>query len=245
MRKIRLLLAAAAIGLLGTLAVANPAHAAGESEEVCLIKAVYEFAEEGETYDVETEKFVVDGEKVKEPSEEFETAVSDCFEAPNPLIPEINEVIWGGLAFLTVVAFLTWKGVPAIKKTMVARSERIAADLAAAEAQRVEAEATAAEYQAKLADARSESARIVEEARQAADTVRTDLIAKAEADAAEVRARAVADAEATKAQVMADLRGEVTALAIGAAEQVVGRNLDEATNAALVEAYIDQVGATR
>jgi F0F1-type ATP synthase membrane subunit b/b' len=44
---------------------------------------------------------------------------------------------------------------------------------------------------------------------------------------------------------MADLRGEVTSLAIGAAEQVVGRNLDEATNAALVEAYIDQVGATR
>ena len=44
-------------------------------------------------------------------------------------------------------------------------------------------------------------------------------------------------------QAVADLRGEVTALAIGAAEQVVGRNLDQETNAALVEAYINQVGA--
>jgi F-type H+-transporting ATPase subunit b len=230
MRKIRLLLAALAIGLLGTFALASPASAA-ESEEVCLIHVV----EEG----------LAAGEDPEKPSKEFETEVSDCFEAPNPLLPEINELIWGTIGFLTVVGFLTWKGVPAIKATMAARSERIANDLAAAEAQRTEAEATAAEYQAKLADARSESARIVEEARQAADAVRTDLIAKAEADAAEVRARAAADAAATKAQVMADLRGEVTSLAIGAAEQVVGRNLDEATNAALVEAYIDQVGATR
>ena len=49
--------------------------------------------------------------------------------------------------------------------------------------------------------------------------------------------------EAAKAQAVADLRSEVTALAIGAAEQVVSRNLDAETNAALVEAYIDQVGA--
>jgi F-type H+-transporting ATPase subunit b len=68
-------------------------------------------------------------------------------------------------------------------------------------------------------------------------------VAKAEADAAEIRARAAQDAEGAKAQAITDLRGEVAALAIGAAEQVVGRNLDQDTNAALVEAYIDQVGA--
>jgi F0F1-type ATP synthase membrane subunit b/b' len=35
----------------------------------------------------------------------------------------------------------------------------------------------------------------------------------------------------------------VASLAIGAAEQVIGRNLDQETNVALVEAYINQVGA--
>jgi F-type H+-transporting ATPase subunit b len=243
MRKIRLLLAALAIGLLSSLSLAAPAHAVGDSEEVCLIKAVYEFEAEGESYDVESGKFVVDGEKVKLPSKEFEEAVSDCFEAPNPLLPEINEVIWGAVGFFIVLGVLYFKAVPAIKATMDARSERIAGDLAAAEAQRTEAEAVHAQYQAQLADARQESARIVEEARQAADSVRTDLVAKAEADAAEIRARAAADADGAKAQAIADLRGEVAALAIGAAEQVVGRSLDRDTNVALVEAYIDQVGA--
>ena len=102
-----------------------------------------------------------------------------------------------------------------------------------------------AEYQTQLADARNESARIIEEARQAADSVRSDLQARAESDIAELRARANADIESAKAQAIADLRGEVTALAIGAAEQVVGRNLDQDTNAALVEAYINSVGADR
>ena len=48
-----------------------------------------------------------------------------------------------------------------------------------------------------------------------------------------------------KAQAMADLRGEVAQLAIGAAETVVGRNLDEATQVQLVEDYINQVAAQR
>jgi F0F1-type ATP synthase membrane subunit b/b' len=58
-----------------------------------------------------------------------------------------------------------------------------------------------------------------------------------------MRTQAAADIEAAKAQAIADLRGEVATLAIGAAEQVVGRNLDQDTNVALVEAYINQVGA--
>ena len=167
----------------------------------------------------------------------------NCQEAPNQLFPEKNEIIYGGLAFLIVFIFL-WKfGMPAIKAGMAARSDKIKGDLDAAEAERTEASEILSQYQAQLADARTESARIIEEARQAADDVRANLQSKAEADIAELRARATADIESAKQQAVADLRGEVTALAIGAAEQVVGRNLDAETNAALVEAYINQVGA--
>ena len=139
------------------------------------------------------------------------------------ILPETNEIIWGAVGFLVVFGFLAWKGYPAIKKGMNARTERIRGDLDAAEAQRTEADEVLAEYQAQLADARTEAARIIEEARQAADEVKADAaVAKAEADVAELRAKAAADIEAAKAQAIADLRGEVASLAIGAAEQVVG-----------------------
>lgn len=237
MRRFRLLLAAAAIVLVGLVGFARPSFAEGEAgSEEDLIHQLEEIAVENgaNKYDSHCIKTIAEG-----------GSPLDCEAAPNPLVPELNELIYGGLAFFIVFGFLAWKGLPAIKAGMAARTERIQGDLDAAEAAKAEAETTRAQYQAQLADARAESARIIEEARQAADEVKANLQAKAEADIAELRARANADIEAAKAQATADLRVEVTALAIGAAEQVVGRNLDQETNAALVEAYINSVGADR
>ena len=219
MKRIKLLIVASAIVLVAVFGFSSASSAEGESD---LSHAAHECIEQIEAAD---------------------SIDVDCQEAPNQLLPELNELIFGGAAFLIVFGFL-WKfGMPAIKAGMQARTDKIQGDLDTAEAQRTEASGILAEYQAQLADARTESARIIEEARQAADEVRAGLQAKAEADINELKTKATADIEAAKLQAVADLRGEVTALAIGAAEQVVGRNLDQETNAALVEAYINQVGA--
>jgi len=170
-------------------------------------------------------------------------AIDDCAKAANPLVPAKNELIYGSLGFLIVFGFLYLKGYPAIKKGMADRSTKIAGDIAAAETQRAEADTVLAEYRAQLADAKTEGARIIEEARQTADSLRRDLQVQAEADIADLRAKNVADIEAAKVQAIADLRGEVANIAIGAAERVVERNLDHDTNAALVESFINQVGA--
>jgi F-type H+-transporting ATPase subunit b len=219
MRRLRPLLAAVAILGVGLFGFASPSVAEGE-----LSHAAHECIEQ------------------------IEAANSidvDCQQAPNPLLPETHEIFWGSFGFV-VVMFGMWKfALPAMRTTLDARADRIRTDLESAEAQRTEASEILSQYQAQLADARTESARIIEEARQAADEVKRSLSAKAEADIAEMRNRATADIAAAKVQAIADLRGEVASLAIGAAEQVVGRNLDRDTNVALVEAYINQVGASR
>lgn len=216
MTKLRLPLAAAAIVLVGLFGFARPASAEGDishAAHLCI-----EQLEAGESID-------------------------SCQKAPNPLLPETHEIIWGTFGFLVVLIGM-WKfALPSMKTTLDARAERISNDLSSAEAQRTEASAILAEYQAQLTDAKSESARIIEEARQTADSMKQELAVKANADIAEMRAQAAADIESAKNQAIADLRGEVATLAIGAAEQVVGRNLDQDTNVALVEAYINQVGA--
>jgi len=94
-----------------------------------------------------------------------------------------------------------------------------------------------------LADSKNEAARIVDEARQTADQMRRDLLVRAEAESAEIRERAQAEVIAARDRAIADLRGQVAELAIGAAEAIVGQNLDPATNRALVDRYIEQVGA--
>jgi F-type H+-transporting ATPase subunit b len=171
--------------------------------------------------------------------------VDDCQESPNPILPATNEIIWGSLAFaILFLAFLKW-GLPAVRNMMAVREDRIRGDLERAEAARNESEQVLEQYRAQLADARTEASRILEEARQAADQMRRDLIARAEADAAELRGRAQEDIRLAGERAMADLRTRVADLSIELAERIVERNLDRDTQLALIENYINEVGTNR
>ena len=171
------------------------------------------------------------------------TDPAKCQEAPNPILPATNEIVWGGMAFVLLLIAL-WKfALPPLKKGMSDRTERIRTDLERADGAKAEAEGVLAEYRAQLADAKTEATRIIEEARQTGDAVRADMQKRAEADILEMRQRARADIEAAKVQAIADLRQEVGSLAIGAAELVVKKSLDRETQQQLVEDYINQVGA--
>ena len=162
--------------------------------------------------------------------------------ASNPILPVWNEIIWGGAAFAILFIVMAKFAYPAIQKVMEARSEKIQGDLDAADTARSEAEGLRAEYDAKLSEAQAEAGRILEAARSAAEQVRQDRIAAIEPESEEKRAQADDDIEAAKARALADVRTQVTSLAVGAAEQVVRSSLDEAAYARLVDDYIESVG---
>jgi F-type H+-transporting ATPase subunit b len=187
----------------------------------------------GATSDVECIPILIEG-----------GSVDECHEAPSPILPATDELVWGSLSFL-VLLFLMWKfAFPAIKGGMTARTERIRSDLDAAESAKTEAVGVLDGYKAQLADAKAESARIIEEARQAADALKKDQEARLQTELSEARTRAAADIESAKAQATADLRGELATLAVGAASAVVNKNLDPAAQTQLIEDYINQVGTS-
>jgi F-type H+-transporting ATPase subunit b len=212
--RIRPFIAAAAIALVGVVAVPGVAHAqpAGDAEEECI-----ELLEDGKEID-------------------------DCQEAPSLILPETNEIIWGGGAFL-ILLVLMWKfALPPVRNMMKRREDRIREDLERAESARVEAEEELAQYRRQLADARSEASGIIEAARQSADEVKRQVRTQAEEEAADIRTRAQEDAQLAANRAQADLQARVADLSIELAEKIVERNLDRDTQLALVESYIGQVG---
>ena len=144
-----------------------------------------------------------------------------------------------------MLLFLLYKfAYPPVKQGMEARTERIRADLQAAEDAKTEAEAVLDEYRAQLNDAKAEAGRIIEEARQAADRIKRDQESRLQTELAELRpGRGRHRIRQGPGGVRPAGRGRQ--LAIGAAETVVQRNLDEATQTQLVEDYINQVAAQR
>jgi len=212
--RIRLLIAATAIALVGVVATPGVAQAKpkGTAEEECI-----KLLEDGKTID-------------------------DCQKAPNLILPATNEIVWGGLAFV-VLLLVMWKyALPPVRNLMKQREDRIRDDLERAEQARTEAEGELANYRRQVADARNEAARIIEEARQSADEVKRQIQSQAEADAAAIRARAQEDIRLATERAQADLQGRVAELSIELAEKIVERNLDRDTQLALVESYIGQVG---
>ena len=223
--RIRTLLAAGLLGVVGVLTVGSAAYA--QEEEGGSEPEISHAAEEC--------IHLLEGGNA-EPE--------DCHEAPNPILPATNELIWGAISFTVLFVLLAKFAWPGMKQGLEARTERIRSDLAGAESAKEEAERVLSEYRAQLADAKTEAGRIVEEARQQADAVKRDQEARVQAEIAEMRERAAADVEGAKAQALADLRRDVADLAIGAAEVIVQRSLDHETQTQLVEQYIDSVASS-
>jgi F-type H+-transporting ATPase subunit b len=250
MRRTTRLLLLAALGFAALFGTAAPAGATGETIEGCTVEGVEEDIQDEEIilaaigrFEGETEGLDHDSEEYQDALHEVEEIVADCIEAPNVLLPETNEIIWGAIGFLTVLLFMLKFGFPAAKRAMTERTAKIQGDLDAAEQAKADAEAVKADYESKVSDAKAEAARIIEEARQGADQLRADQQARLNEELAAARAAAQADIDAAKGQAMSELRGEVATIAIGAAESVVGANLDRDAQTRLVEDYINRVQA--
>jgi F-type H+-transporting ATPase subunit b len=109
---------------------------------------------------------------------------------------------------------------------------------------RVAAEARAnAEKEAQeiIAKAQAEAAEKVREATERAEGARGEILAQAEEEATKLREGAVADATQERDRLLADMRGQVAALAMAAAQRLIGEALDEKRQHALIDEFFSGV----
>ena len=145
--------------------------------------------------------------------------------------------------FAFAIVFLTlnaWVYKPMLDM-MESRKQKIAQGL---EDARVASEARAnAEKEAAkvLAEAQAEAGKIVREATERAASAGKDVKAAAEAEAAKAREAAMGEAELERNRILGDLRGQVAALAIAAANKLVGETLDEKKQRVLIDEFFSGV----
>jgi F-type H+-transporting ATPase subunit b len=165
-------------------------------------------------------------------------------QSKNPILPSGAELVWGTVSFVVLFAVLAKYAFPAVNKAMVARTEKIRNNLDEAQKVRDEAETILTDYQRQLADARGEANRIIEEARQAAEQLRQDMVRRADEEVAELRQRNAEDLRAAQERAISQLQSQVRNLALELAEKVVGANLDRDRNLQLVDQYITELQAS-
>jgi len=161
---------------------------------------------------------------------------------PNPLIPDLTELIIGALAFAIVFAILYRVLLPRIKQTMAERTDQIEGGLKRAEEAQTEAQQTLEQYQAQLADARHEASRLRQDAQEEGARILAELRAQGEAERQRLVAAAREQIEADRAQAIQALRTEMGSLAVELASRVVGEALDEdARQRRVVDRFLEEL----
>jgi F-type H+-transporting ATPase subunit b len=157
------------------------------------------------------------------------------------VLPEINELIAGVIAF-TIVFVFVWKwGRPAINRMLTARQEAITGQLTAAENTKHEAESLLTDYKKQIAAARDEANKIVEDARRSAEALRTDVVGKAEAEAETIVRKAREEAAGERERAVGAIRAEVASLSLDVARRVVTDSVDADAQKKLVDRYIAEL----
>jgi F-type H+-transporting ATPase subunit b len=150
--------------------------------------------------------------------------------------------IWTLLTFLVMLALLAKFGLKPIANALDKRNEAIKASLAEAEKARAEVKKMSDEAKKATDAARLEANRILDETRQAAENVRKEIIAKANAEAAELVKRAGEGIEQQKQKALGELRQTVADLSVQISEQVIQRRLDEQMHKQLADQFIANLG---
>lgn len=153
---------------------------------------------------------------------------------------------WTGLFVLlnTLLVFFVAKKylfVP-VKNMIDSRQKEIDGMYDSANAARQEADALRAEYTRKLADAQQTGDRLVREAVARGQAREEDIIRKANASAAAIMDKAAADIEQEKRKAVNDAKDEISRLSLQIAGKVVGRELTDTDQSALIDGFIDGLG---
>ncbi len=149
----------------------------------------------------------------------------------------ILQILVFAIVFLTLNAWVYQPLVQLISKRRQAIAQGLEDARAAAEA-RAGAEKEADQL---ITEAHTRASQIVREATERAEVAGRDVKAAAEAEAADARAKAVAEIEEDRNRILGDLRGQVAALSIAAAQKLVGDALDEKRQHALIDEFFSGV----
>jgi len=163
-------------------------------------------------------------------------------------VTEAHEKLNTGDIFVTLTVFIllmvllkkfAWGPLMGVMKQ---REDLIASEIETAENSRLESHQLLEQQRSLLKEARTEAHAIVENAKHQGDVQRGEIITTARAEASRLKESAVREIETEKEKAIAAVREKVVSLSVLAASKVLGKQISEEDNRALIEETIAKAG---
>jgi F-type H+-transporting ATPase subunit b len=164
----------------------------------------------------------------------------------NPLVaPDPGLYIWAIFVFLLLLVLfnaLAWRP---LKATLQAREDSIRKSLDDARQAREELQRLKSESAKMLADARAEADTILSRTRDDASRFRDEMKEKAHAEAAGIVKNAERRIEMETARALQQIRAEAVEFSVAIASKILQRNVSKEDNERLIEDTFRQIESTR
>ncbi|MBI4591846.1 F0F1 ATP synthase subunit B [Candidatus Uhrbacteria bacterium] len=152
------------------------------------------------------------------------------------------KIFFAQLLNFAVVLFVLWKwAYKPIVKLLEERQEKIERSVKQADEVEKRVHELESEQKAVIATAKSEAAKILDEARGAAEDRKKELLSKAKEEVKGVVVQGKVQLEAQKDQMIRDAREEIAAIAVEAARKILADGVDEKKATKLAEAVVDKM----
>ena len=160
------------------------------------------------------------------------------------ITPDFGLLFWMALVFI-IVLFILWKwGFPVIVKMELDRKDYIDQSLKKAHEANERLANIQKEGESILQEAREKQAQILKEAAETRDAIVEKAQDKARSEGARLLEEAKAAIEQEKKAAIADIRQQVAALSVEIAEKVLKQNLkDDKSQMDLIDRMLDEVSA--
>ena len=132
-----------------------------------------------------------------------------------------------------------------IKKFMDDRAADVQDAIDAAEAVNKRADEKMANYSKRIANVEEEGREIIKASKQQADAQAQIIIEEARQQASDIIAKAERTIEQEKTQAMEEMRKEIASIAMLAAEQIVGREIDNVGQDAIIDQAIEDARSAK
>lgn len=159
------------------------------------------------------------------------------------IMPHMDEFIPMLVAFVVLWVILAKFGWPIFEGMLKKRENTINDAIEKSEAAKVESERVLQEYKKELAEAKSQAANIVAEAKRAGEAAKADITEQAQKEAADMIEKARGAIEAEKKAAIAELQGSVADTSIAVAAKIIGNDLSDDEHRQLIERYVNEAGS--
>jgi len=129
-----------------------------------------------------------------------------------------------------------------VNKIIDDRNSEIVDNIAYAEQRVLEADKLKESYEKQIADLENKGREIIRDAKVKADAQAKDIIQEAEDKTAALIRKTEAEIERLKKKALEDMKEEIGALAIFAAEKILEKQLDQKEHQAVIGKIIDEAG---